>query len=111
MEENEKKYVEMYKRMWLIRAFEDNTRELFMKDAIRGATHVYVGEEAIAVGICAALGKKDYITSTHRGHGHCLAKGGDPKLMMAELLGRSTGYCKPRWTRASVARPQQKMPW
>lgn len=94
MEENEKKYIEMYKRMWLIRAFEDNTRELFMKDVIRGATHVYVGEEAIAVGICAALGKNDYITSTHRGHGHCLAKGGDPKLMMAELLGRSTGYCK-----------------
>jgi TPP-dependent pyruvate/acetoin dehydrogenase alpha subunit len=94
MEEIEKKYVEMYKKMWLIRAFDDNARELFMKDMIRGTTHVYIGEEAIAVGVCSALRDKDYITSTHRGHGHCLAKGGDPSLMMAELLGRETGYCK-----------------
>lgn len=68
----------MYKKMWLIRAFEDYARELFMKDLIRGATHVYIGEEAIAVGVCSALRKEDYITSTHRGHGHCLAKGGIP---------------------------------
>lgn len=94
MEDKDKKYIELFEKMWLIRAFEDKARELFMKDMIRGATHVYVGEEAIAVGVCAALKKEDYITSTHRGHGHCLAKGGDPNKMMAELLGRETGYCK-----------------
>jgi TPP-dependent pyruvate/acetoin dehydrogenase alpha subunit len=94
MEKQDEKYLEMFKKMWLIRAFEDKARELFMKDVIRGATHVYIGEEAIAVGVCTALKKEDYITSTHRGHGHCLAKGGDPYKMMAELLGRETGYCK-----------------
>ncbi|OQY32430.1 MAG: hypothetical protein B6243_07505 [Anaerolineaceae bacterium 4572_5.2] len=90
---NEQK-IEMYRRMWLIRAFEEKARELFMKNMMRGTTHMYIGEEAIAVGVCSALNKDDYITSTHRGHGHCLAKGGDPKAMMAELLGRATGYCK-----------------
>jgi pyruvate dehydrogenase E1 component alpha subunit len=84
----------MYRKMVLIRAFEEQARELYMKNMMRGATHMYIGEEAIAVGVCAALNKEDTITSTHRGHGHCLAKGGDPKLMMAELLGRVTGYCK-----------------
>ena len=94
MEEMDMKYVEMFKKMCLIRAFDEHARDLYMQDVIRGATHVYVGEEAIAVGVCAALKKEDYITSTHRGHGHCLAKNGDPKKMMAELLGRETGYCK-----------------
>jgi len=87
-------FYDMYRKMVLIRAFEEQTRELYMKNMMRGATHMYIGEEAIAVGVCAALNKEDTITSTHRGHGHCLAKGGDPKLMMAELLGRATGYCK-----------------
>ena len=85
---------DMYHRMWLIRRFDQNAMALYQQDMIRGTTHAYVGEEAIAVGACAALKGDDYITSTHRGHGHCLAKGGDPKLMMAELLGRTTGYCK-----------------
>jgi len=67
-----------------------------MKDMIRGSTHAYIGEEAIAVGVCSALRKEDYITSTHRGHGHCIAKGGDLNLMMAELFGRETGYCRGR---------------
>jgi TPP-dependent pyruvate/acetoin dehydrogenase alpha subunit len=61
---------------------------------MRGSTHPYIGMEAVAVGACAALRPADRITSTHRGHGHCLAKGGDPRLMMAELLGKATGYCK-----------------
>jgi pyruvate dehydrogenase E1 component alpha subunit len=87
-------YLEMYRKMVLIRLFEEQARDLFMKNMMRGATHMYSGEEAIAVGVCAALNEGDTITSTHRGHGHCLAKGGDPKRMMAELLGRATGYCK-----------------
>jgi TPP-dependent pyruvate/acetoin dehydrogenase alpha subunit len=84
---------DMYRRMWLIRYFEEGARSLFQENMIRGTTHMYTGEEAIAVGACSALNKDDYITSTHRGHGHCLAKGGAPQLMMAELLGRATGYC------------------
>jgi pyruvate dehydrogenase E1 component alpha subunit len=85
---------DMYYRMWLIRYFDESARALFMQNMLRGTTHTYTGEEAVAVGACAALRKDDYITSTHRGHGHCLAKGGDPQRMMAELLGRATGYCK-----------------
>jgi TPP-dependent pyruvate/acetoin dehydrogenase alpha subunit len=84
----------MYHCMWLIRYFDENAKLLYQQDKIRGTTHSYVGEEAIAVGACTALNRDDYITSTHRGHGHCLAKGGDPRLMMAELLGKATGYCK-----------------
>jgi acetoin:2,6-dichlorophenolindophenol oxidoreductase subunit alpha len=84
----------MYRCMWLIRYFDENAKRLYQQDKIRGTTHAYIGEEAIAVGACAALNRDDYITSTHRGHGHCLAKGGDPRLMMAELLGKATGYCK-----------------
>jgi TPP-dependent pyruvate/acetoin dehydrogenase alpha subunit len=85
---------EMYCRMWLIRYFEEGARSLFQENMIRGTTHMYTGEEAIAVGACAALNRDDYITSTHRGHGHCLGKGGDPRAMMAELLGKVTGYCR-----------------
>jgi TPP-dependent pyruvate/acetoin dehydrogenase alpha subunit len=85
--------VEMYRRMCLIRSFEEHARDMYMDGTIRGATHMYIGEEAAAVGACTALRQDDYITSTHRGHGHCLAKGGDPCAMMAELLGKATGYC------------------
>lgn len=85
---------DMYYRMWLIRYFEEGARSLFQENMIRGTTHMYTGEEAVAVGACAALNRDDYITSTHRGHGHCLGKGGDPRAMMAELLGKVTGYCK-----------------
>ena len=81
-------------RMWLIRYFDEGARALFMANLLRGTTHTYTGQEAVAVGACAALSRDDYITSTHRGHGHCLAKGGDLRRMMAELLGRATGYCK-----------------
>ncbi len=85
---------DMLYRMWLIRYFDASARELFMQNLMRGTTHTYTGQEAVAVGACAALHRDDYISSTHRGHGHCLAKGGDPRRMMAELLGKATGYCK-----------------
>jgi TPP-dependent pyruvate/acetoin dehydrogenase alpha subunit len=83
-------------RMWQIRAFEVRAMELFEENLIRGSVHPYVGMEAIAVGTCSALGPADLITSTHRGHGHCIAKGLELKLMMAEIIGREDGYCRGR---------------
>lgn len=83
----------MYETMLKIRLFE-TTQEKVFKTEQEGFTHVYTGEEAIATGVCANLNKDDYITSTHRGHGHMIAKGGDMKRMMAELYGRIDGYCK-----------------
>jgi acetoin:2,6-dichlorophenolindophenol oxidoreductase subunit alpha len=85
---------ELYRRMAVIRAFEIRCMALFGEKLIRGSVHPYVGQEAIAVGVCDALTEADLITSTHRGHGHCIAKGLDPKLMMAEITGRETGYCR-----------------
>jgi len=87
---------ELLLRMWQIRWFELRAMELFEEKLIRGSVHPYIGMEAIAVGVCAALEQKDYITSTHRGHGHCVAKGLDLKLMMAEIIGREDGYCRGR---------------
>lgn len=84
----------MYERMKLIRVFEDRVADLFAEGKLPGFVHLYAGEEAIAVGVCAHLGDRDYITSTHRGHGHCIAKGVDVKAMMAELYGKATGSCK-----------------
>src|SRR4030042_1572415 len=86
--------IEMLKKMYEIRHFEDQTEQFIIRGKIHGTCHLYAGEEATAVGAIYALEKKDYITSTHRGHGHCIAKGADLKLMMAELLGKKTGYCK-----------------
>ena len=83
---------EIYRMMRLIRQFELRVISLVNNNEIAGVTHEYIGEEAIAVGVCSALRTTDVITSTHRGHGHIIAKGGDPKRMMAELLGRETGY-------------------
>jgi pyruvate dehydrogenase E1 component alpha subunit len=85
---------EMLRRMLEIRHFDTRILELYREGLLRGSTHSYVGMEAVAVGACAALRSDDYITSTHRGHGHCIAKGGKLDLMMAELLGKATGYCK-----------------
>jgi 2-oxoisovalerate dehydrogenase E1 component len=82
-----------YTGMLRIRLFEEKATELFLAGAVKGTAHSYVGEEAIAVGVCANLNADDYIGSYHRGHGHCLAKGAKMELMMAELMGKSTGYC------------------
>src|SRR6476659_3021491 len=84
--------IEMYRKMRLIRRFEERVIELVNANEIAGVTHEYIGEEAIAVGVCSALGPADVITSTHRGHGHIIGKGGDVRRMMAELFGRVTGY-------------------
>ncbi len=84
----------LYRRMVTIRLFEEKVGELFLGGEIPGFVHLYVGEEAIAVGVCAALTDRDYITSTHRGHGHCIAKGAKPGPMMAEIFGKKPGYCK-----------------
>ena len=77
-----------------IRMFEERVSDLFANNRLPGFVHLYIGEEAVAAGVCATLKPTDYISSTHRGHGHLIAKGGDPKLMMAELFGKKTGYCK-----------------
>ena len=84
----------MYRRMRLIRAFEDKAKERFEAGEIAGFLHLSQGQEAVPVGVCWALGRRDYITSTHRGHGDVIAKGCEVKRMFAELYGRATGYCK-----------------
>ena len=94
MELNNTKIVEMYKNMRRIREFETEAMNLFAEGKIPGFVHLYLGEEAVATGACSSLRDDDYITSTHRGHGHIIAKGGDLKFMMAELFGKATGYCK-----------------
>jgi TPP-dependent pyruvate/acetoin dehydrogenase alpha subunit len=83
----------LYLRMVLIRLFEDAVQRLFMQGEIQGTTHLYQGQEAVAVGVCAALGEGDTVAATYRGHGACLAMGTDPTALMAELLGRETGVC------------------
>ena len=88
------KLVEMYRKMLEIRSFEERVFELYAQNLVPGTIHLYGGEEAVAVGVCSNLRKDDYITSTHRGHGHCIAKGAEPKRVMAEILGKQTGYCK-----------------
>jgi pyruvate dehydrogenase E1 component alpha subunit len=88
------KLLAMYTNMLTIRLFETRVGELFAQGKLPGFIHLYIGEEAVATGVCAHLGPTDYITSTHRGHGHLISKGGDLNLMMAELYGKRTGYCK-----------------
>jgi pyruvate dehydrogenase E1 component alpha subunit len=91
---SKEKFVEMYKRMLEIRFFEEKVFDLYAQNLVPGTIHLYLGEEAVAVGVCSVLRKDDYITSTHRGHGHCIAKGAELKRTMAEILGKKTGYCK-----------------
>lgn len=91
---SEEKLLQMYTTMVRIREFESKVQEFFAAGKIPGFVHLYIGEEAVATGTCAVLRPADYITSTHRGHGHLIAKGGDLKKMMAELFGKRTGYCK-----------------
>ena len=86
--------LEMIERMLRIRAFETQANQLYLSAKMPGLTHLYIGEEAVAVGVCSALRRDDTITSTHRGHGHCIAKGADVRVMYCELLGKEEGYCK-----------------
>lgn len=91
---NTEDYLRMYTQMVRIRTFEDNANQLYLSAKMPGLTHMYSGEEAVAVGICEALTDADRITSTHRGHGHCVAKGAEFKAMFCELLGKAEGYCR-----------------
>ncbi len=91
---SEERFLNLYRKLSMIRRFEEKVDELFRQGRIKGAIHVSVGEEAVAVGVAEALKEKDLVMATHRGHGHCIAKGGDISRMMAELFGRSTGYCR-----------------
>jgi acetoin:2,6-dichlorophenolindophenol oxidoreductase subunit alpha len=95
----------MYRRMVMIRLFEEQVNELYTRALMPGLAHLYVGEEAVAVGICEALKPSDYITSTHRGHGHCVAKGASPDRMFAELLGKEAGYCRGKGGSMHIADP------
>ena len=88
------KYAELYRAMLRIRRFEETAIDVFSQGKIPGFIHSYIGEEAIATGVCGALEPTDYITGTHRGHGHCLAKGMKMDRMFAELYGKATGYNK-----------------
>ena len=95
----------MYRQMLAIRLFEERVNDLYTRALMPGLAHLYIGEEAVAVGVCETLRRDDYITSTHRGHGHCLAKGASPDLMFAELLGRKAGYCKGKGGSMHIADP------
>jgi TPP-dependent pyruvate/acetoin dehydrogenase alpha subunit len=97
--------IRMYRRMVMIRLFEEQVNELYTRALMPGLAHLYVGEEAVAVGICEALKPSDYITSTHRGHGHCVAKGASPDRMFAELLGKEAGYCRGKGGSMHIADP------
>src|SRR5262249_12809628 len=90
----QQKLVTMLRTMELIRAFDSMLPVLYTKGLLRGSSHAAIGQEAVAVGACSTLLPGDYITSTHRGHGHVIARGADVKRMMAELLGRQDGYCR-----------------
>jgi acetoin:2,6-dichlorophenolindophenol oxidoreductase subunit alpha len=99
------KLLRMYRQMVGIRLFEERVNDLYTRALMPGLAHLYIGEEAVAVGVCEALQADDYITSTHRGHGHCLAKGAAPNLMFAELLGKEAGYCKGKGGSMHIADP------
>jgi TPP-dependent pyruvate/acetoin dehydrogenase alpha subunit len=97
--------VGFYEGMLRIRMFEERVEKLYEEEEIPGIAHLSIGQEAVAVGVCSALEPCDYITSTHRGHGHCLAKGADPGRMFAELLGRVDGYCRGKGGSMHIADP------
>lgn len=93
---DKKRSLWIYNKMNEIRNFELKALELFEENKLRGSVHLYIGEEAVAATICSSLRDEDYITSTHRGHGHCIAKGAELDKAMAELMGKATGYCRGR---------------
>jgi len=99
------KWVDAYQKMVRIRLFEEQVNELYTRALMPGLAHLYSGEEAVAVGVCEGLRRDDYITSTHRGHGHCLAKGASPDRMFAELLGKEAGYCRGKGGSMHIADP------
>ena len=99
-------WLHAYQQMAKIRAFEEKVNELYMKALMPGLAHLYSGQEAVAVGVCEALRREDYITSTHRGHGHCLAKGASVDRMFAELLGKEAGYCRGKGGSMHIADPE-----
>jgi TPP-dependent pyruvate/acetoin dehydrogenase alpha subunit len=99
------KWIHAYRQMASIRSFEEQVNEVYTRALMPGLAHLYSGEEAVAVGICEALRVDDYITSTHRGHGHCLAKGASPDRMFAELLGKEAGYCRGKGGSMHIADP------
>jgi pyruvate dehydrogenase E1 component alpha subunit len=101
------RWIHLYRQMKRIRLFEEQVNDLYRSARMPGLAHLYIGEEAVAVGVCEALRDADYITSTHRGHGHCLAKGGNVKRMFAELLGKEAGYCRGKGGSMHIA-DQQK---
>ena len=99
------KWLRVYRKLVSIRLFEEQVNELYTRALMPGLAHLYSGEEAVAVGICETLRIDDYITSTHRGHGHCLAKGAAPDRMFAELLGKEAGYCRGKGGSMHIADP------
>src|SRR5579862_759066 len=98
-------WIRMHRQMVSIRLFEEQVNDLYTRALMPGLAHLYVGEEAVAVGVCQALRPDDYITSTHRGHGHCLAKGASLDRMFAELLGKEAGYCRGKGGSMHIADP------
>src|SRR6202521_2222786 len=98
-------WLRMFRQMTTIRLFEEQVNDLYTRALMPGLAHLYIGEEAVAVGVCEALRPDDYITSTHRGHGHCLAKGASIDRMFAELLGKEAGYCKGKGGSMHIADP------
>ncbi len=99
-------WLRMWGKMETIRVFEENVNELYTSAKMPGLAHLYIGEEAVAVGVCEALRPDDYITSTHRGHGHCLAKGASVDRMFGELLGKASGYCRGKGGSMHIADPE-----
>src|SRR5271170_4874870 len=99
------KLTEMFSQMVTIRLFEERVVDLYRRAQIPGIAHVSIGQEAVPVGVCNALRTDDYITSTHRGHAHCLAKGADVTQMFAELFGKVTGYCRGKGGSMHIANP------
>ena len=95
---NQAQLLRAYRKMLTIRLFELRVRKLYRETEVFGAIHLYIGQEAVAVGVCEALRQDDCVTSTHRGHGHFIANGGELNVMMAELMGKETG-CHRRWRR------------
>ncbi len=103
--EDQARALRLYRKMLAIRLFEERVNDLYTRALMPGLAHLYIGEEAVAVGVCEALHRDDYITSTHRGHGHCLAKGAALDRMFAELLGKEAGYCKGKGGSMHIADP------